>query len=123
MKKVHILLLALLGSLVSCASQPVPVAMFDDAREQILQAEQAGAENFAPLELRSAREHYAGIQSAVDRNDNERAAWMAEKSIIDSQLAIAKTVAAMARANSQSQKDRNAALRLDLGQANEGNRP
>lgn len=123
MKKVHILYLALVGTLAACASQPVPVAMFDDARELILTAEQAGAENYAPLELRSAREHYAAIQTAVDGNDNEQATWMAERSIIDSQLAIAKTAAAKARAQSQTQKERNAALRADLGLNTQGEQP
>ncbi len=112
MKIVYIMITGLM--LVSCASTPVPVGIFDDARDQILLAEQAGADTYAPLELRAAREKYQAIQSAVDRNDNERAGYLANESIVDSQLAMAKTAAARARQATQLQRDKNEKLKQDL---------
>lgn len=115
MKIVYTLIISLL--MVSCASTPVPVGLFDDARNQILLAEQADAETYAPLELRAAREKYQAIQVAVDKNDNEMAGYLANESIVDSQLAMAKTAAAKARQASQLQREKNEKLKSDLQQS------
>jgi chromosome segregation ATPase len=106
--------LLMLTVLAACATTPVDFSVFDNARSAIEQAEAAGAEAYAPLELRDARQRLEiGEQQLADRN-TRGARHLADEAEIDAQLALARTRAAIARAElSRAQRDLEA-LEIDL---------
>lgn len=92
------LTLALMAALTACATTPADFSLFDNARSAIEQAEAAGAEAYAPLELRDARQRLTmGEAELADRNARG-ARHLADEAEIDAQLALARTRAAIARA-------------------------
>lgn len=74
-------------TIVACASTPMPVEKLAVARSSIERAEQAQAAQFAQVELSSARNKMAAAQSAVDKNEAQVAARMADQADVDAQLA------------------------------------
>jgi hypothetical protein len=96
----------MLTVLAACATTAVDFSVFDNARSAIEQAEAAGAEDYAPLELRDARQRLEiGEQQLADRN-TRGARHLADEAEIDAQLALARTRAAIARAElSRAQRD------------------
>ena len=107
-----LLLLPLL--LAACASTPPPTGLLEEAATAVERAEQAGAEEHAPIELRFAREKLSGARLATDDGDNEKAWMLSEQSIINAELAVAKTAAAIARAAARAQQQANDELRAEL---------
>jgi len=77
---------ALMGA-VSCASVPPPRGTVSQAELTIEQAQQAGAQEHAPLELYQAREKLDEAKAAMEQKDNERATRIAELALADAQLA------------------------------------
>ena len=73
--------------IVACASAPPPVEKLTIAKNSIERAEQARAEQFAQLELQSARTKFAAAQAAADKHDAQVAARMADQADVDAQLA------------------------------------
>lgn len=93
-----LLTLALMAVLAACATTPADFSLFDNARSAIEQAEAAGADTYAPLELRDARQRLTlGEQQLADRNARG-ARHLADEAEIEAQLALARTRAAIARA-------------------------
>lgn len=74
----------------------------------------AGADDRAPIELRFAREKLAGARLAMEERDFERAARLLNQSIVNSELAVAKTAAASAREAARRQQAANDILRTEL---------
>lgn len=74
-----------------------------------------GGEEHAPIEIRFAREKLAGARLAVEERNHARAARLAEQSMVNSELALAKIAAARARAETREQEISNELLREDLG--------
>lgn len=109
------LLVPLLLALAACASSPPPDGFLDDADAAALRAAGMGALEYAPLELRYAREKLAEARSAMDDRDFERAGRLAAQSQVNSELAVAKTIAAQAREASRAKADENQRLRDELG--------
>ncbi|MEM9302912.1 MAG: DUF4398 domain-containing protein [Pseudomonadota bacterium] len=105
-------LLAIL--LAGCASTPPPDGLRSTAEGALASAEAADAEEHAPIELRFAREKLAGARLAVEERDYARAARLLEQSLVNSELAMAKTAAAKAREAVRRQDAANAELRSDL---------
>ncbi len=88
-------------ALCACASAPQPSTdAVRDAGNQIAQAEDARASDYAPQEMRAAREK---LQAALElsrqaRNNNDNAAlvrsrWLAEEAAADARLAEARAQA------------------------------
>lgn len=79
------------GSLVGCSSKISPptqkIALSSAA---VNQAEASGAVEYAPVEMRAAREKLAQAQSAMNMEENKRALQLAEQAEVDAQLAEAK---------------------------------
>lgn len=84
--------------LAACASTPVDPGLLDNARTAISQAENAGAEQYSPLELRFARERLASAELHIENQREDGARRMADQAEIEAQLALARTRAAIARA-------------------------
>ncbi|HYD66371.1 DUF4398 domain-containing protein [Azospirillum sp.] len=74
--------------LVACASDvPPPTAQLGAASQAILNAERAGAPQFAPGELQMARNKLAAADAAMRRDDRTEARRLAEQAQMDADLA------------------------------------
>ena len=78
------------------AVQPGP-EVFEPADAAILAAEAAGGEEFAPVEMRFAREKLASARLAMEKQKYEVILYLAEESEINSELAIEKSRTAKSR--------------------------
>jgi hypothetical protein len=99
---------AMAGVLVlgACASAPQePKRELDAAAQAIAAAEQSRAANYAPLELREAREKLTAARAAVQREKMEQAERLAVESRVNAELASAKAAELKAKAvNEEMQK-------------------
>ena len=100
--------------LASCATvKPAPNA-FNNAEERIDVAVNAGAEEHSPVELRFAREKLAEAHKGMDAKQYDKSIYLIEQSEINSDLAIEKSRAAVARAKVTEQVRENEILREDF---------
>ena len=85
-------------ALAACTSsvRPGPDA-YVSAEAGIASAEAAGGDEFAPVEMRFAREKLASAQKGVEKQKYEVALYLVEQSEINSELAIEKSRAAKSR--------------------------
>ncbi len=89
-----------------CATTPPDPGLLDNARSAIAQAEAAGASEYAPLELRFARERLDSARFEMERNNATAVRRLADEAEIEAQLALARTQAALTRADlAQRQRD------------------
>jgi hypothetical protein len=103
-----------LALLAACATTPPDPRLLDDARNAIEQAREAGASEYSPLELRFAQERLTAAEFEADRNNAGAARRLADEAEIEAQLAMARTQAALTRAElAQRQRDLES-LRADL---------
>lgn len=88
----NMLVLLLFGwSLVGCSSKmPPPTQKIALTEAAINQAEASGAVEYAPVEMRSAREKLAQARTAMNLEENKKALQLAEQAEVDAQLAEAK---------------------------------
>lgn len=87
--------------LSACASTPPPKDELARADTAIKQAEQAGATEHAPVELREAKKQYDQASEILRKQDDDeylQARRLAEKAVADAELAIALTRAKRAEA-------------------------
>ncbi|TVS11685.1 MAG: DUF4398 domain-containing protein [Wenzhouxiangella sp.] len=104
-------------ALTACATTPPDPRLLDNAELALRQAEQAGAEEYAPLELRFARERLEAARAEMDNARAKQARHLADEAEIEAQLALARTRAARTRAElAQRQRDLES-LRADLLEA------
>lgn len=75
----------------ACSSVKPPNTLATQARERINQAESIGAQEGAPLELREAAQYLSEAETSMKRDRHEEAQLALEKSLISSELAIART--------------------------------
>lgn len=111
------LLLATLGLLGACASTPPPTGAISRADLALQQAETAQAAVYAPGDLLRAREQLESAEAEVRNERYARARRLAEQSAADSQLAIARSRAAIARAGNTSAQGSMNALRQQTAPA------
>lgn len=110
-------LVGVLGGLslaAGCATTPPPSDLMDRTEDTLRQAEQSGAREHSPLELRFAQEKYSAAQAAMGREDYEQARRLAEQSMANAQLAQAKAAAADARATAEQVRKGVESLREEL---------
>ncbi len=93
---VPVVLIALLAT--GCASTKLPPPDLSAPRLAVAEAEQAGASEVAPLELRSARQKLEQAEQAAEEDDYREARFFAEKALVDAELAEAKARSATAQA-------------------------
>lgn len=105
---------ALLTLVAACATTPPDPSMLNNARDAIAQAEAADAEEYAPIELRYARERLDGAAQALENDRPDDARRLAEQAEIEAQLALARTRAALARAELQRKQEDLEQVRADL---------
>ncbi len=101
-----------------CATTPMDPTVLDNARFAIEQADAAGAEEFAPLELRFARESVEMAESLIeDGGDADSIRRLADEAEIEAQLALTRTRAALARAERDAARNNLVRLEEDLAES------
>jgi hypothetical protein len=77
--------------LAGCAIQaPAPEEQVSLAAQSIAQAESSGAVEFAPVEIKSARDKLSQAKIAMDSEENLKAKRLADEAMVDANLAEAK---------------------------------
>ncbi|WP_084005393.1 DUF4398 domain-containing protein [Gilvimarinus polysaccharolyticus] len=79
-------------ALTACANNaPVPNILLSQAEAGVEQARSLNAEKHAPLALRDAKQNLDKANAAIAKKDNAKASQWLERSVADSDLAIAKS--------------------------------
>ncbi len=91
------LLLGMLIILVSCASTKPPTQELAQTEAAINQADQVGAQDYAPLELREARKKLAQAKELVSQEKYEKAKLLADRAEVDAELAEATALSEKAQ--------------------------
>ena len=77
--------------LAGCAIQaPAPEEQVRLAAQSIAQAESSGAVEFAPVEIKSARDKLSQAKLAMNRDEHLKAKRLADEAMVDANLAEAK---------------------------------
>jgi hypothetical protein len=87
-----------------CVTTPPPNEQLAVAKSSVQRAEQAGASEFAPVEMAAARDKLAHAERAAADHDARPATQLAEQANVDAQLA---------EATAQEQRSRKAAMEAD----------
>lgn len=80
--------------IAACASTNPPTQQLTETRMMIEQAEQDGAREYAPLEIRDAEIKLQQAYEAVDAEDYKKAIRFLEHARVDAELAQVKAVSA-----------------------------
>jgi hypothetical protein len=118
--KIHAAI-AIMATFVAACAPTRPTG--DDlgiAARNLAAARAAGAETYAPLELRAAEDHLAQANAASAQQDYDRMTMLAAESAVDSELAAAKSRLGKAREAVESLKQQNADLSRDAARHAEG---
>jgi hypothetical protein len=119
-KKAAIQLLLLCGAmgLSSCAGKP-PAATVSQVSQAELAVQQAGkskAPEYASLELYTAREQLAGAQEALHKKEYTQARRLAERALVNAQLAETKAQSEQTRRTAAELRQSIEALRREAEQ-------
>lgn len=98
--------------LSGCASKPIPSEQFAISKTAIDSATAAGADQYSPLEIKSAREKLTSAERAVHEKNYEVASALAEESTVDAKLAEAKSASEKSK-RSVEEIDKNLRTLLD----------
>ena len=79
-----------LGLVAACGTTNPPSQQLTETQMVIQQAEQLGAEDYAPLEIRNAKIKLGLAREAVEAKEYEKAIRLAEQARVDAELAQAK---------------------------------
>ncbi len=103
--------------LTGCATVPPPDDSMNMAQTQLQSARDAGAADYAPVDLGFAQDKFQQAQTAMAAREYADAANLAEESRADAELARAKARLGAARAQIQSKVQENTHLRSQGEQA------
>lgn len=81
----------------SCASTKPPTQQLAQTEAAIKQADQVGAQDYAPLELREARKKLQRAKNLVSQEKYKKAERLADRAEVDAELAEAKALSAKAQ--------------------------
>lgn len=93
----HSLLFGFLILASACASTKPPTQQMARTEAAINQADQVGAQDFAPLELRNARKKYEQAKGLVEKKKYKKAKRLAERAEVDAALAEEKSLSEKAQ--------------------------
>lgn len=104
--RIAAVIVSLAALLAGCASVPPPTDAVAKADLSLRKAEQAGAAQVAPLDMRQAREKLQEARNKMSQSDTaEEARRLAEAADVQAQLAEAKAIEAKAvRSREQARK-------------------
>lgn len=80
-----------------CAANHPPTQLWLEAQQGLKQASESGAEQHAPLELRTAQVKLEKSQQAAKKKHSKEARFLAEEALVDAELAEVTSRAAMAQ--------------------------
>jgi hypothetical protein len=106
-------MLTLILTLGGCASAPPPNDSMNEAQSRLQTARDAGAADYAPVDLGFAQDKFQQAQAAFADRKYVDASNLAEESLADAELATAKARLGAARAQIQSKTQDNASLRAE----------
>lgn len=109
--------LLLTAGLAGCASVPPPDDSMNRAQSQLHAARDAGAADYAPVDLGFAQDKFQQAQGAMMARKYADASALADESRADAELAQAKARLGAARAQIQSKVQQNDQLREEGQQA------
>lgn len=103
--------------LAGCASTPTtpaPTEQMAVSKAALNTAISAGANEFAPMQIKSSMEKMEGAEQAMEKNDYVLARRLAEQSQIDAKLAEATARAAKAQQAANEVREGNRVLRHEI---------
>ncbi len=100
--------------LFACVAPRPSPEIFETAAKAIQAAESAGGDEFAPVEMRFAREKFASAQKGMERQKYEVAVYLMEEAEINAELAIEKSRTARSRRRVNEQRKSNEELEATL---------
>ena len=100
--------------LAACATTPPDPRVLDNARIAIERAENAGAIDHAPLELRLSSRRLAVAEEELEKGNRLGARHLADQAEIEAQLALARTRAALTRLRLQDRQAAYEAFKAEL---------
>jgi len=103
-----------IATLAGCASTPPPNGSMNQALSQLQAARDAGAADYAPVDLDMAQGKFAQAQKAMASKKYDEAALLADESAADSELARAKARLGAARAQNQAKSKENSRMRVEM---------
>jgi len=83
--------------LAACVAAPPDPEILESTENSIQMAETAGGDEFAPVEMRFAREKLASAKLAMEKQKYEVVVYLAEEAEINAELAIEKSRTAKSR--------------------------
>ncbi len=105
--------------LTACGSTNPPTQQLTETQMVIQQAEQAGANDHAPLEIREARKKLEQAQKAVEDKEYEHALRLLEHARVDAELAQMKTLSAQSQKIVAELRENIRTLREEIGRKSE----
>lgn len=106
-----------LVSLGACSSTPKPRTEIALSNSALQNAEVAGAESHAPIELRTAKEKQALADAAMSREKYTTAKQLAEQAAVDAEFAKAKSEAEKSRIALKEVEDSIRMIRTELNRS------
>ena len=101
-------------ALAACAVPRPDPGVFDAAEKAIQAAEGVGGNEFAPVEMRFAREKLASANRAMEKQKYEVVVYLVEEAEINAELAIEKSRTAKSRRKVNEQRKSNEELDVSL---------
>ena len=101
-------------ALVACMAPPPDPNVFNAAESAIQTAEAVGGDEFAPVEMRFAREKLASANLAMEKQKYEVVVYLVEEAEINAELAIEKSRTAKSRRRVNEQRKDNEELDISL---------
>lgn len=108
-------------TLAGCASTPPPDGSMNQAQSLLQAARDAGASDYAPVDLGYAQNRFQQAQAAFADRKYDVAASLADEASADAELARAKARLGAARAQIQDKTDANNQLRQQMEAAHPAN--
>lgn len=98
----------------ACASTPPPTEQMAVANAAVTHAVNAGAQEAAPGDMRTARDKLERARQAMSNKEHDQARSLAQQAQVDAQLAEAKAHADKARKAAEAVQDGNSVLREEM---------
>lgn len=104
----------LMATTVGCASTPAPMQQIAVSKAAVTQASRGDSNEYAPLELKSAREKMDRAEIAMTEENYALAGRLAEQAEVDAKLAETKTKVAKAEKTIAEAQASNRVLREEI---------
>lgn len=114
------LMLGILFLLASCASTKPPTQELARTEAAIDQADQVGAQDYAPLEIREARKKLQQAKELSAEGEHEKAKRLAERAEVDAELAESKALSEKAQSAVRQLRESIRLLKEEINQNQQG---